>query len=166
MRTRLELRLLFLALLTHACAGGPHEARAPQAEPAAPPPAEPRAAAPVRNADEQAELRARFDGRRPQSVMRGRASYYSDKLAGNPTASGEIYDPAAFTAAHRSLPFGTMLRVRLAGGGEPVYVRVNDRGPFAGHRRVLDLSRAAAERIGLVQAGVLEVEIDVLGRAE
>jgi rare lipoprotein A len=92
---------------------------------------------------------------------RGVASYYSDKLTGRSTASGEPYDPRGFTAAHRTLPFGTWLEVRR--GERAVRVRVNDRGPFA-RGRVIDLSRAAAEALGIVRAGVAEVELFVLGR--
>ncbi len=91
----------------------------------------------------------------------GEASYYADKLAGRKTASGEPYDPRALTAAHRTLAFGTWLEVRR--GDRRVRVKVNDRGPYA-HGRVIDLSRAAAEALGLVRAGVGEVELYVLGR--
>ncbi len=91
----------------------------------------------------------------------GEASYYADKLTGRKTASGEPYDPRALTAAHRTLAFGTWLEVRR--GERRVRVKVNDRGPYA-HGRVIDLSRAAAEALGLVRAGVGEVELYVLGR--
>ena len=91
----------------------------------------------------------------------GRASYYGADLAGNPTASGERFDPSDLTAAHRTLPFGTRLRVTHAGTGESVVVRVNDRGPFHGDR-VIDVSRAAADAIGLTKAGTGEVEIERL----
>ena len=95
--------------------------------------------------------------------LRGHASYYSDALAGHRTASGEPYSPAAFTAAHRSLPFGTWLRVhRLDGNNETVCVRVNDRGPFAGKSRIIDLSRAAAEALHMMRVGVAAVEVAVL----
>lgn len=83
------------------------------------------------------------------------ASYYSDNLAGNSTASGEPYDPAKLTAAHRTLPFGTKLRVVREGRGE-VVVTVNDRGPFI-DGRVIDLSRAAAEKVDLITDGVGDV---------
>lgn len=84
-----------------------------------------------------------------------KASYYSDSLAGNSTASGEPYDPAKMTAAHRTLDFGTRLRVTREGYGE-VIVTVNDRGPFV-DGRVIDLSRAAAEKIDMITAGVADV---------
>ncbi len=88
-------------------------------------------------------------------ALAGKASYYADSLAGRSTASGEPYDPRAFTAAHRTLPFGTWVEVRRA-DGRSALVRVNDRGPFA-KGRVIDLSRAAAEALGMVRAGVVEV---------
>lgn len=98
--------------------------------------------------------------------QRGLASYYANSLAGRRTASGERYQPAAMTAAHRRLPFGTWLRVlRLDREGRPtgpsVVVRVNDRGPFSG-RRILDLSWAAARALGMIREGVVPVQIDVI----
>jgi rare lipoprotein A len=91
----------------------------------------------------------------------GEASYYSDKLAGRSTASGEPYDPRAFTAAHRSLPFGTVVRVVRSEPPGVVYVRINDRGPFR-RGRVLDLSRAAAESLEMMRAGVIPVSAEVV----
>lgn len=88
----------------------------------------------------------------------GMASYYGAELAGRRTASGERFDPADLTAAHRTLPFGTMLRVTNPGNGQSVVVRINDRGPFHGNR-LIDLSREAAERIGLVRTGSGRVEL-------
>lgn len=87
------------------------------------------------------------------------ASYYGDALAGNPTASGETFDPSALTAAHPTLPFGTQLEVCYQGC---VVVTVNDRGPYVAGRG-LDLSQAAAEAIGLTSVGVGTVEMTVLG---
>jgi rare lipoprotein A len=81
----------------------------------------------------------------------GLASYYGAELAGQPTASGESFNPYGFTAAHRTLPLGTRLIVSY--GGRSVEVVVNDRGPYAGGRD-LDLSQGAAEYLGLTQAGV------------
>ena len=94
-------------------------------------------------------------------VPGGEASYYGRELAGNPTASGEPFDPSDLTAAHRTLPLGTRVRVTHAGTGESVVVRINDRGPFHGDR-VIDVSRAAADAIGLTQSGTAEVEIETL----
>ncbi|MGB3683881.1 MAG: septal ring lytic transglycosylase RlpA family protein [Rubrobacteraceae bacterium] len=87
------------------------------------------------------------------------ASYYGNELAGNPTASGVPFDPYGYTAAHKTLPFGTQLEVCLQGC---VTVTVNDRGPFVGGRD-LDLSLGAAQAIGLTGAGVATVDVTVLG---
>lgn len=91
----------------------------------------------------------------------GGASYYSDSLAGNSTASGEPYNPTRLTAAHKSLPFGTHLRVTRVDDGASVDVIVNDRGPFVSGR-IIDLSRSAAQRIDLIREGVAEVCISLL----
>ena len=95
------------------------------------------------------------------ATFSGFASFYDQGFAGRPTANGEIYDPSGLTAAHKTLPFGTVLRVTLIATGKSVAVRINDRGPFA-KERVLDLSRGAAERIGLVDAGVGYVNAQIL----
>lgn len=94
-------------------------------------------------------------------AQRGRASYYSDKLAGRSTASGEPYDPRALTAAHRKLRFGTIVEVTRP-DGRRVQVRINDRGPFGDSRRIIDLSRAAAERLQMVREGVVEVSVRII----
>jgi len=93
---------------------------------------------------------------------RGRASYYSDKLAGRPTASGEPYKPRELTAAHRKLPFGTIVDV-VRPDGRTVRVRINDRGPFK-RGRIIDLSRRAAEKIGLTSEGVADVTVVVVSK--
>lgn len=99
-------------------------------------------------------------------VREGRASYYSDRLAGRSTASGEPYEPSALTAASRDLAFGTRVRVhRLDADGRSVasvVVRVNDRGPFRDHARILDLSRAAAEALDMIRAGVVSIRAEIL----
>lgn len=97
------------------------------------------------------------------AVLHGKATYYADSLAGHKTASGEPYDPGALTAAHRTLPFGTVVRVRRKDGRE-VTVRINDRGPFGKEDRILDLSRRAAEELGMIRDGVVTVEVVVVGR--
>ena len=94
------------------------------------------------------------------------ASFYSQRFAGRRTASGERYDPAALTAAHRSLPLGTVLRVtridvRGQPLGPPVVVRVNDRGPYV-PGRVVDVSYSAARSLGMVGKGVANVRLDVV----
>jgi rare lipoprotein A len=88
----------------------------------------------------------------------GLASYYGPGLAGRPTASGEKLDLQAFTAAHRTLPFGTCLRVVNMENGSAVEVRVNDRGPFV-KGRVVDVSLAAAKKLGLVGPGLARVRL-------
>lgn len=92
----------------------------------------------------------------------GRASYYGRELSGRRTASGERFDPTDFTAAHRTLPFGTHVRVTNLRNAKSVVVRVNDRGPF--HRsRVIDISRAAADAIGMTRAGTATVRLERVG---
>ena len=92
---------------------------------------------------------------------RGRASYYSDKLAGRSTASGEPYDPRALTAAHRKLRFGTVVEVTRT-DGRRVQVRINDRGPFGDSSRIIDLSRAAAESLQMIREGVVDVTVRIV----
>lgn len=105
---------------------------------------------------------ARFAGKRPVLVLAGKATYYSDSLAGNHTANGEIYDPSRLTAASRDLPFGSVVRVIRRDTGAHVTVRINDRGPFGNRRRILDLSRAAAAELGMLSRGVVDVRAEVL----
>lgn len=94
-------------------------------------------------------------------TMRGKASYYAGKFHGRRTSSGEIFHKDSMTCAHRTLPFGTMLRVRNVSNGREVVVRVTDRGPFAAGR-IVDLSLGAARRLGMVSAGVTGVEVEVI----
>lgn len=91
----------------------------------------------------------------------GVASYYGNGFAGRRTASGERFNPAQLTAAHRTLPFGTMVLVTNPRNGKSVTVRINDRGPYS-HSRSIDLSLAAAEQIGLVARGHGTVEMAVI----
>jgi rare lipoprotein A len=105
------------------------------------------------------------DGDPASAPATGQASYYGDSLAGNRTASGERYDPSALTAAHRELPFGTLVQVVRVDTGRAVVVRINDRGPFGDRRRVIDLSRAAATELDMLRAGVVDVTLRVVGRA-
>jgi rare lipoprotein A len=92
----------------------------------------------------------------------GLASFYADRLQGRPTASGQPYDRAALTCAHRTAPFGARLRVTDLETGRSVVVTVNDRGPHVAGR-VVDLSRAAAERLGLIGRGVARVRVERVG---
>ena len=91
----------------------------------------------------------------------GVASYYGNELAGNRTASGERFDPGQLTAAHRSLPFGSRVRVTNTSNGDSVIVRINDRGPFA-RGRVIDVSHAAAREIGMHRSGTARVKLSLL----
>lgn len=96
-----------------------------------------------------------------QPLERGWASYYGSEFAGRRTASGELYSEWEMTAAHPTLPFGTIILVRRSATGRYAFVRVTDRGPFI-KGRVIDLSKAAAARIGLLAAGVGRVELFVI----
>ncbi|WP_295393030.1 septal ring lytic transglycosylase RlpA family protein [uncultured Thiodictyon sp.] len=95
----------------------------------------------------------------------GRASYYHDRFNGRRTASGVPYNKNELSAAHKTLPLGTRVRVTDPRSGRSVIVRINDRGPYV-RGRVIDLSRAAASEIGLVSKGVGKVQLEVLGRPE
>ena len=96
-------------------------------------------------------------------VLRGRATFYGDKFHGRKTASGERFSQRKMTAAHRSLPFGTRVRVTNLNNGKSVVVRINDRGPFGrDRRRVIDLSKAAARALDFIQSGWARVKIEVL----
>lgn len=95
-----------------------------------------------------------------QTIGSGMASYYGRELAGNRTASGERFDPSDLTAAHRTLPLGSKVRVTNARTGDSVVVRINDRGPFHSNR-LIDLSEAAAREIGIKAAGSGRVELAV-----
>lgn len=86
------------------------------------------------------------------------ASYYGDEFQGRPTSSGELFDMNALTAAHKTLPFGTMLEVTNLANGKKVVVRVNDRGPFV-ETRELDVSKAAAAQLGMLESGTARVSI-------
>lgn len=94
----------------------------------------------------------------------GLASWYGRKFHGRLTASGDRYDMAALTAAHQTLPFGSQVRVTNLANGRSVVVTINDRGPYA-EDRVIDLSHAAAQRLGIIEDGVAEVRLEVLAGA-
>lgn len=118
----------------------------PQAEPEAAP-EEPPASAP--------------ETERGRAITGGEASYYAEELAGRPTASGEAFNPQGLTAAHRTLPLGSRVRVTNLRTGQSVVVRINDRGPFSG-RRVIDLSREAARQIGMLASGTAQVQLELI----
>ncbi|QNL47720.1 septal ring lytic transglycosylase RlpA family protein [Olivibacter sp. SDN3] len=94
----------------------------------------------------------------PKLREHGGASFYADKFKGRRTANGEKFRQYKMTAAHKTLPFGTKVRVKNLTNGRSVRVRINDRGPFVSGR-IIDLSKKAARRLGMVQAGVAKVEI-------
>ena len=91
----------------------------------------------------------------------GEASYYGNELAGNRTASGERFNPRALTAAHRTLPLGSKIRVTNTSNGKSVIVRINDRGPFV-KSRLIDVSYAAAQQINMIRAGKAKVRLELI----
>lgn len=127
-----------------ACAAGPAPGRLPPA--------------PVRGAPAALSSEARVGGSEV-----GLASWYGREHHGKRTASGEPFDMEALTGAHRSLPFGTWVRVTHLATGRAVSVRINDRGPWVGGR-VIDLSRRAAEALGILADGVARVRLEVIRR--
>lgn len=119
-------------------------------------------------ADAPVDQKYQLTGEAARELERGHASWYGAQFHGRRTASGENYDKYALTAAHKTLPFGTIVRVRSLALGREVDVRINDRGPFS-PGRVIDVSQAAAEALGLMGAGVAEVSLNVadsLGEAK
>ena len=98
-------------------------------------------------------------------VIYGKASYYAEKFHGNPTASGEIFDMNGLTAAHKTLPFGTICRVTNLDNNKQVVVKINDRGPFI-KNRILDLSKGAARKLDSIKSGVIDVKIEILSLPE
>ncbi len=93
------------------------------------------------------------------------ASFYNDSFDGRRTANGETFNQKLMTACHKTLPFGTLVRVINVATGRSVVVRINDRGVLT-PSRVIDLSHAAASEIGMLEAGVAKVRIEILGRAK
>jgi len=98
---------------------------------------------------------------KPGDVQTGIASYYHDSLHGNKTASGQVYDKTRMSAAHKTLPLGSKVRVTDMRTGKAITVRVNDRGPFV-KGRIIDLSRRAARELGMIQRGVAKVKMEVV----
>lgn len=115
---------------------------------------------------DQHELRERYGKRRSLGVLHGEASYYGAAFAGRKTASGEVFEPKKYTAAHRTLPFGTVLRVTRVDTKAVVYVKVNDRGPYGKKGRILDLSTAAADTLGMLRRGIADVRADIVERGK
>ncbi len=99
------------------------------------------------------------------STQTGKASWYGQRHHDKKTASGEPYNMDDFTAAHQTLPFGTIIEVKSVSTGQSVQVRINDRGRFT-KGRIIDLSKAAAEKIGILRKGIDTVEITVISTPE
>jgi len=95
-------------------------------------------------------------------IERGNAAYYADKLHGRPTASGEIYDKNAYTTAHKTIPFGTIVKITNLENGKSINLKVNDRGPFHPDKMV-DVSRVAAEYLDIIKQGVAPVQLEIMG---
>jgi rare lipoprotein A len=95
-------------------------------------------------------------------VQTGMATWYGGGHHGGPTASGERFNKNAMTAAHRTLPMGTRVRVTNERNGRSVIVRINDRGPFGNKRRIIDVSEGAARKLGMIEAGVVPVRVEVI----
>ena len=112
-----------------------------------------------------AARRSACRGTETAATERGRISHYGAAFAGKKTASGERFDPEAFTMAHRSLPFGTLVLITNVENKRTVEVRVNDRGPYAAGR-IADVSSAAARKLGMVDDGVVEAILQVLEPAD
>lgn len=148
-------------LLVAGCAGQPGSSRLPGSEARTELGASRRQPNSVAS-DEMDQLAQQYAEARPIRTLSGKATYYSNSLAGNKMASGERYDPKRAQAAHRTLPFGTVVRVTRVATNDSVIVRITDRGPFGGQGRIIDLSYAAAERLRLIRVGVAEVRVEVL----
>lgn len=102
------------------------------------------------------------DGGAKAGVQYGYASWYGGKHHGGPTASGEKFNKFAMTAAHRTLRMHVKVKVTNQRNGRSVVVRINDRGPYAGKNRIIDLSEAAARELGMIEAGVVPVVVELL----
>jgi rare lipoprotein A len=109
-----------------------------------------------------AALAKKYAGAPALETLSGKASYYADSLAGNRTASGDIYSPEEFTCAHTQLAFGTVVRIVRVDNGMTTYARVNDRGPFGTKERIIDLSKAAANELEMMKAGVVDVRVELV----
>lgn len=107
--------------------------------------------------------RAAASKHRVGEILTGRAVWYGGRHHGGPTASGEKFDKHAMTAAHRTLPLGSKVRVTNKRNGKSVVVRINDRGPYGkDRRRIIDLSEAAARKLNYIRAGWTEVTVEVI----
>jgi rare lipoprotein A (peptidoglycan hydrolase) len=116
----------------------------------------------VEKVNVEREVRETSPKRTAKHALNGTASWYGPGFHGKKTASGEIYDQTKLTAAHKTLPLGTKARVTNLDNGSAVEVEINDRGPFVGGR-IIDLSRAAAGALGLVESGTAPVRVELIG---
>lgn len=103
-----------------------------------------------------------FENWTGDEIQEGIASWYGANFHNGPTASGETYDMYSLTAAHRYLPFDAVVRVTNLCNKRSVVVRINNRGPFTGNNRIIDLSKKAAQELGMKQQGLAEVKVEVL----
>ena len=147
-RPYLAIALAAALISTHALAQAPATVPAPATAPSAAPAPPPAAPAPAAAAT-------------AGEVEKGKLAWYGRKFAGRRTASGEAFDPNALTMAHKTLPFGTQVKVTNLANGKSVVLRVNDRGPTQADR-VGDVSLAAAQRLGMVRSGVIDAELAVV----
>jgi rare lipoprotein A len=97
-------------------------------------------------------------------IQKGHAAFYGEHWRGRKTASGERFNPDKLTAAHRRLPFGTVVLVTNQRNGRSVKVRINDRGPYGKRKRVIDVTTAAAKELGMIRSGVAPVTIEIVSR--
>jgi rare lipoprotein A len=162
MSARLALLSVVIGLVVTGCATARREGAIPRDSTTPQPPPRPRAVpAPRPEPAPRAEPAPKPS---TPGVQVGQASWYGRPHHGRKTASGEVYDMNALTAAHRTLPLGTRVRVTNTDNGRSVTVRINDRGPFR-DGRIIDLSRAAARALGASGDGVFPVRIEVLEEA-
>lgn len=151
-----------LALWAVTIAASGHDSSGTAGAPAGPPPTPPALRGTPVSGESETSSPPPTPSREAQGhQLAGMASWYGGKFQGRLTANGETFDTNQLTAAHRTLPFDTIVRVTNQTNGHSVIVRINDRGPFVDDR-VIDLSRAAADIIGLTAAGVAPVRLDVL----
>jgi len=153
--TRNLLAAFGIAAIVAGCA---QQAVAPEAPPAASVPSPPPAPAPAPRPAPASPAKA---GAEPGDIERGRVSLYGEDFAGKTTANGETFDPDKLTMAHRTLPFGTRVRVTNLENQRSVVVTVNDRGPFVAGR-IADLSLGAARQIGMVASGVVDAVLEII----
>lgn len=151
------LALIAIALLLSACSHKPVTVAVPPA-----PPTAPEGTPPIESGQSQPPQDIEVPpGTKPLLIETGIASWYGAPYHNRRGSNGEIYDMHAMTAAHRTLPLGSIVRVTNPANGSSAIVRITDRGPFIAGR-VIDLSQAAAQQIGLIRKGTAEVRVEVL----